>query len=97
MFEGAACVFVIRGPCHRIGRMRGRARSGPGAPVPAMADPLCVYCRKRPVDPAWRPFCSERCKMADLGRWLGGEYRVPGDTGPHPAGETPDEEDDSDR
>ena len=21
----------------------------------------------QPVDPAWRPFCSERCKMADLG------------------------------
>ena len=29
---------------------------------------LCVYCRQKPVDPAWRPFCSERCKMADLGR-----------------------------
>ena len=24
------------------------------------------------------PFCSERCKMADLGRWLAGDYRVPG-------------------
>jgi endogenous inhibitor of DNA gyrase (YacG/DUF329 family) len=23
------------------------------------------------------PFCSERCKMADLGRWLRGEYAVP--------------------
>jgi uncharacterized protein len=23
------------------------------------------------------PFCSKRCKMADLGRWLGGEYRIP--------------------
>ena len=37
---------------------------------------LCVYCRERPVDPAWQPFCSERCKMADLGRWLGEEYRI---------------------
>ena len=27
----------------------------------------CVYCRRQPVDPKWRPFCSERCKMADLG------------------------------
>ena len=45
-----------------------------------MADPrLCVYCRRRPVDPAWRPFCSERCKMQDLGRWAGGDYRVPGE------------------
>jgi endogenous inhibitor of DNA gyrase (YacG/DUF329 family) len=36
-----------------------------------------VYCRTRPVDPAWRPFCSERCKLADLGRWLMEDYRVP--------------------
>ena len=23
------------------------------------------------------PFCSERCHMVDLGRWLGEEYRIP--------------------
>jgi len=40
--------------------------------------PRCVYCRRRSAEPAWRPFCSERCKMADLGRWLSGDYRVPG-------------------
>ncbi|HEY3885757.1 MAG TPA: DNA gyrase inhibitor YacG [Vicinamibacterales bacterium] len=39
----------------------------------------CVYCRQRTADPKWRPFCSERCKLADLGRWLRGEYRVPGE------------------
>jgi len=39
---------------------------------------LCVCCRRRPVDPAFRPFCSKRCKMTDLGHWLGGEYRVAG-------------------
>ena len=22
------------------------------------------------------PFCSNRCKMVDLGRWLGEEYRI---------------------
>ncbi len=22
------------------------------------------------------PFCSNRCKMIDLGRWLGEEYRI---------------------
>ena len=41
--------------------------------------PLCVYCRQRPVDPAWRPFCTERCRTVDLGRWLTGGYRVAGD------------------
>ena len=40
-------------------------------------DVACVYCRRHPADPAWRPFCSHRCKMADLGRWLGGGYTIP--------------------
>jgi hypothetical protein len=38
---------------------------------------LCVFCRRRPVDPAWRPFCSERCKLQDLARWADESYRVP--------------------
>jgi endogenous inhibitor of DNA gyrase (YacG/DUF329 family) len=37
----------------------------------------CVYCRTEPVDERYKPFCSERCKMADLGRWLKGDYAVP--------------------
>ena len=41
--------------------------------------PLCVFCRRQPVDPAWRPFCSERCKTQDLARWADGAYRVPGE------------------
>lgn len=24
----------------------------------------------------WRPFCSQRCKLVDLGKWLNEEYRV---------------------
>ena len=24
----------------------------------------------------WRPFCSERCKLIDLGAWANEEYRV---------------------
>jgi len=40
---------------------------------------LCPICRK-PV--SWettptRPFCSERCRLKDLGAWSGEEYRVP--------------------
>ena len=26
----------------------------------------------------FRPFCSERCKLLDLGKWVSEEYRVPG-------------------
>lgn len=24
------------------------------------------------------PFCSPRCKLVDLGKWLSGSYRIPG-------------------
>ena len=40
----------------------------------------CPTCNK-PVewdDNPFRPFCSERCKLIDLGRWVSEEYRVPG-------------------
>ena len=26
----------------------------------------------------WRPFCSERCKLIDLGAWLSEERAIPG-------------------
>ncbi len=39
----------------------------------------CPRCAK-PVpwgpESPFRPFCSERCKMIDLGAWAGEEYRV---------------------
>jgi len=44
----------------------------------------CPTCGK-PVewkDNPFRPFCSERCQLVDLGRWVEGEYRVPGETLP---------------
>ena len=25
------------------------------------------------------PFCSQRCRLIDLGRWLGGSYRIAAD------------------
>ncbi len=28
------------------------------------------------------PFCTERCRLIDLGNWLGGNYSIPGDTPP---------------
>ena len=41
--------------------------------------PLCVYCRQRAAEDRFRPFCSERCRMVDLGRWLNGNYQVAGE------------------
>jgi len=41
---------------------------------------VCVFCRRHPVEPCWRPFCSERCKLRDLARWADGSYRIAADT-----------------
>lgn len=38
----------------------------------------CPICKK-PVEPGVEtaPFCSKRCRMVDLNRWLEGKYQVP--------------------
>ncbi|HUP90773.1 MAG TPA: DNA gyrase inhibitor YacG [Solimonas sp.] len=42
----------------------------------------CVQCRQpldlSPANP-WRPFCSERCKLLDLGAWFEGRRAIPAD------------------
>lgn len=30
----------------------------------------------------WRPFCSERCKLIDVGAWASERYRVETEEGP---------------
>ncbi len=32
--------------------------------------------------PRYRPFCSARCRMVDLKRWLDGGYAIPTDEPP---------------
>ena len=38
---------------------------------------LCPTCKK-PVEAtaADFPFCSDRCRVIDLGKWASGEYRI---------------------
>ena len=38
----------------------------------------------------FRPFCSERCKLIDLGQWATEAYRVPQAGDPDPGGEKSD-------
>jgi len=57
----------------------------------ARPEPLCVYCRREPIDARWPPFCSERCKMADLGRWLSEDYRVPDEPADTPSTDQDDD------
>ena len=40
-----------------------------------MAD--CPICGKPAAEPHL-PFCSRRCADIDLGRWLKGDYAIPG-------------------
>lgn len=40
---------------------------------PTCAEALTV---SRIEEAPFRPFCSQRCKLVDLGRWLDGTYRV---------------------
>lgn len=50
----------------------------------------CPICGK-PTAAAHRPFCSERCRLVDLGRWLKGDYRFATDEAPDPGEEPPSE------
>ena len=41
----------------------------------------CPTCRSlfgvdKIGDAPFRPFCSKRCKLVDLGRWLDGTYQI---------------------
>jgi endogenous inhibitor of DNA gyrase (YacG/DUF329 family) len=40
----------------------------------------CPQCGSKVVwseDNKYRPFCSERCKLIDLGQWAAENYRIP--------------------
>lgn len=37
----------------------------------------CPICEKQvEIDAAEMPFCSERCRLIDLGKWADEEYRI---------------------
>jgi len=44
-----------------------------GIRCPICDEPMAPPGRKN--WPHW-PFCTRRCKLIDLGRWLGGTYRI---------------------
>jgi endogenous inhibitor of DNA gyrase (YacG/DUF329 family) len=54
-----------------------------------VACPTCAKSVEWTAGQHWRPFCSERCKLVDLGSWLDESHRIPGD---EPAS-LPDEDD----
>lgn len=40
---------------------------------------ICPACKAVTTweENPWRPFCSERCKLIDLGKWASEEYKIP--------------------
>jgi endogenous inhibitor of DNA gyrase (YacG/DUF329 family) len=50
--------------------------------TPALKMVSCPTCGK-PVEwsrsQRWKPFCSERCKLIDLGAWIDERHRIYGD------------------
>jgi uncharacterized protein len=53
----------------------------------------CPTCRRElPWDAApHRPFCSERCRLIDLGAWLSEQRAIPGEAAPAQDEDLPDE------
>jgi uncharacterized protein len=46
----------------------------------------CPTCQRELEweDAPFRPFCSERCRLIDLGAWLSGQRAIPGESAPPP-------------
>lgn len=41
--------------------------------------PTCQQRVKWTSSNPYRPFCSERCRLIDLGAWADGQHAIPGD------------------
>ncbi|MBN1570068.1 MAG: DNA gyrase inhibitor YacG [Acidobacteria bacterium] len=59
----------------------------------------CPHCGKATdlTGNPFRPFCSERCKLLDLGNWISGAYRIPEQESEATEEEAPDLEKDSNK
>ncbi len=58
----------------------------------------CPTCQKQfkvqaRADAPSRPFCSKRCQLIDLGKWMDGEYVISDPILPDPNGEWQDIDD----
>ena len=55
-----------------------------------VACPTCKKITEWTPKSKWRPFCSERCRLIDLGEWANESHCIPGESIP-PANEQQDE------
>jgi endogenous inhibitor of DNA gyrase (YacG/DUF329 family) len=83
---------VYRAVVGRVGAaFQSRASSHSGR-IPRVKGYSCAICG-RSVEyegglPSLYPFCSERCKLVDLGRWLREVYTIDRDLRPEDLGRT---------
>jgi len=56
--------------------------------APKVTCPTCARIHAWDPDNRWRPFCSERCKLIDLGEWMSERRAIPGEPAAEP--EPPD-------
>jgi endogenous inhibitor of DNA gyrase (YacG/DUF329 family) len=47
------------------------------SPKPKAKCPTCRVSVTWDEGSPWRPFCSERCRLIDLGDWLSEAHRIP--------------------
>jgi endogenous inhibitor of DNA gyrase (YacG/DUF329 family) len=50
--------------------------------VRSVACPRCGKLARFDAANPWRPFCSERCRLIDMGNWAAEKYRVPQEQAP---------------
>jgi uncharacterized protein len=48
-------------------------------PTRIVACPTCRKPTRWSVENKNRPFCSDRCRLIDLGEWASGNHRIAGD------------------
>jgi hypothetical protein len=55
--------------------------SGVFGDMPRSFSRSCPQCGQQVTwpDTVTYPFCSERCRLIDLGMWAQGDYRIPGE------------------
>ena len=51
------------------------------ASSPTSPCPVCGARASSGAENPNRPFCTERCRLVDLSRWLDGDYVIPGADG----------------
>ncbi len=61
--------------------------STPNRPATLVNCPACGETTRFSPDNPYRPFCSQRCKLQDLGAWANDGYRVPAVEPPDDAAE----------